>query len=685
MGATWTRHLATALAVWGLATPAGADELPPLPPLPLPAKPAATPRVEAPSLKASPEPAKATPPAATADDKSKAPAAPTQPEAQPAKGGSEATGAAPADAAKPAEAKAESAEKKPPASPVVDVDVSQVDPAAARAETAERLKALPPNDDKAATAATKALREVLEERVTLLNALDGEVKKRQAAENPKPSPEKEMAEGKAELERIKVILDQSAKDPDVLVPPLFRTPSGPGADAAQVSEAAQAEMKEAIDAAQADSKDKAAKLEQFRTDQTKKPATSLAALRAARDKTFQRVAAMKAKNTERAATSVEGKTPEARTLALEKLVNAGWETRVESERLRAQEAHIALETRRAELPALNAQVLEANALLAQKTLDRMKLRYRTLATRQEADLQKKAVAEQTRAVKSDDPLERYRAKRTAELLELEVRVQKGKNALTTNPSPSYEEQSALADRALNEFNEVKKLLDDGKVSHLDVLRLNNDFRRLGMERAKIVRNELAITANRLTLAENTLGTVELELIYDARDDQYELNNLLERLPKSLHPKAQAMFDEFERRHAALLIQRRDNLQKLAVRAEETHEQVLRRLSILDEHFGFIRTKLFWIRDEEPVGKATLTEVRQELTQLGRATLRVGGEAIDGAQWGRVSPEFLAASFGLVILPWPLYRLRRLLGRLGRVAVDKAPSVDRSPPSVPTET
>ena len=71
---------------------------------------------------------------------------------------------------------------------------------------------------------------------------------------------------------------------------------------------------------------------------------------------------------------------------------------------------------------------------------------------------------------------------------------KYENALATSPLPSLEEQKSLADRADDRLRRGKHLLDDGRVSHLDALRLNNDFRRIGPERARIVSHELAAAA-----------------------------------------------------------------------------------------------------------------------------------------------------------------------------------------------
>jgi potassium efflux system protein len=547
------------------------------------------------------------------------------------------------------------AESEPPAEKLTGPD-AQALASALREETAKRIEALPKADGKGASAATKALREVYEDRLGILNEWDKAAKQRADAENPESRPEKQAANGKAELERIKAIIDQSAKDLDVLLPPTFRKLP------ARVPDSVRSELKDAIDAAQAELKDGTAKLEQARADAAAKSGGGLAALRADRDKTHQKVASLKARNREREAAVSEAKTDDARTLAREKLTNGQWEARVEAERLKWQEALLTLQTKRSELDGLNLQVQDARVQLARKTLDRMKARYGTLAAREERDLQQAAAKEHSRAEKADDPLERYRAKRTAELLDLTARVLKSENALTTNPSPSLEEQRALADRAETDFTNVKHLLDDGKVSHLDALRLNNDFRRIGAERGRIIRNELAGAANQLTASENALSGVELELVYDARDDRFEFENLVERLPPDRHAQASALFDELERKHTDLLIRQRNALQKLAERADQTHEQVERRLRILDDHFGFIRTNLFWVRDEEPIGTATLVQAQRELKQVGRGLLRITAEACDTKAWGRISGEFLLAGVGLVVIPWPLGRLRRALSR-----------------------
>ena len=111
----------------------------------------------------------------------------------------------------------------------------------------------------------------------------------------------------------------------------------------------------------------------------------------------------------------------------------------------------------------------------------MQRRYREAAEAQENALKQAAARQENMARQSDDPLEQYRARRRADLLELEARVIKNEQALAAGTSPELEEQRNLADRAEADFAEIQHLLDDGNVSRLDALRLNNDFRRIGPE------------------------------------------------------------------------------------------------------------------------------------------------------------------------------------------------------------
>ena len=102
----------------------------------------------------------------------------------------------------------------------------ETDPAAARAATRERLKALPKDDAPEATAATKGLRTLFEERLALFEEREKAVKERLAAENPQTSPERLAEAWKADLARVSAALDATAKNPDALLPASFRDKAG---------------------------------------------------------------------------------------------------------------------------------------------------------------------------------------------------------------------------------------------------------------------------------------------------------------------------------------------------------------------------------------------------------------------------------------------------------------------------
>ena len=568
-------------------------------------------------------------------------------------------------------APAKALEPSPP-SPKVEETPLLSEEDALRAKTAERLSKLPKIDDNDAKSADKSLREVLEARLRLLDGWKAAVKERNAAESPQPSPEDEAADLKIELERTKAQIAAASKDRKTLVPPSFRNLP------ANVPESTRNEIKEAISNAEAELKETSAKFEEIRSQSSssKGKGDNAAAIRAGRDKQIQKIAGLKAKIQEREKAVVEAINPETREPAREKLLNARWELTVESERLKAMDANLSLIARRATVTELTLRGLEAHVSIATQSLQVLKNLHRTLSVREEQSLQQAAVIEKSRADKVEDPLERYRAKRSAELLELQATVLADENALTLNPPPTFDEQHMLAIHAETDLSNVKHLLDDGRVSHLDALRLNNDFRRIGIERERIEKSEMARTASRLANAENALSRVEIEIVYDGRDDRFELDNLLERLPKPLHPKLIAMFEEFEREHMKLLNRRQIALEKLATRAEETHDQVIKRLRILDEHFGFIRTHIFWVRDEEPVSLLTFSQANRETVLVARAMIRLIAEFGDRSLWGRFSPEFIIAAMGVVVLPWPLHRLSRSWGLSG----DQRPAgTERSSP------
>ena len=99
--------------------------------------------------------------------------------------------------------------------------------------------------------------------------------------------------------------------------------------------------------------------------------------------------------------------------------------------------------------------------------------------------------------------------------------------------------------------------------------------------------------------------------------------------------AQADFAELESKHRTLLVRQRAVLTKLVARASETLEQVTRRLRVLEEEYGFIRTHIFWVRDQEPIGP--------DDTHTGRPRAEKSGQGADeagpGGEPGAVGPAF----------------------------------------------
>ena len=65
----------------------------------------------------------------------------------------------------------------------------------------------------------------------------------------------------------------------------------------------------------------------------------------------------------------------------------------------------------------------------------------------------------------------------------------------------------------------------------------------------------------------------------------------------------------------------------------------RRLRVLEEEYGFIRTHIFWVRDQEPIGLATVPQAGHELKRLAKGLLKLAEEAGDrnrGAATSRAS-------------------------------------------------
>src|SRR5208282_5128385 len=343
----------------------------------------------------------------------------------------------------------------------------------------------------------QVLRAVLLERQALLDEHDQGVKELQELAHPRLSRERQSAAARSELERLQA---QLAQPPGSLLPPVFL------GSATEISKTALEEMKDAIESARAE---------------LAKAGSKQNALRTQRDQLYQQVATLKAPHQERETATSVANNPQLRLLAQERLTNTKLAARVAALRLKIAETKLALELALADVRELSQHVLEAHMQVSRKVLDQMQLRYREAAELRQRALKQAAATQESMARQADDPLEQYRARRRAEILELEARVVKNEQALAAGTDLALEEQHALADRAEADFVQIKQLLDDGNVSRLDALRLNNDFRRIGPERDRILRNELTSIETQLQYYENTLTSVELELIEDSLAVQVE--------------------------------------------------------------------------------------------------------------------------------------------------------------------
>ena len=567
------------------------------------------------------------------------------------------------------------------------------DAAALRAETLERLKvfeprvtgdAVPststprpsavggPNLPAAAAPATNALGapalpaiasdptgarplpELLRDRLRWLTEYENASAALQKATHPEPSPAQETAEAKEELARLKEILAQAAQSSESLLPPLFR------GQMVKVTPALASEMKDALESTSNEVKEWKSKLESLRGEIAKWDSLQKSRL-IERDRLFQHVTALTAKSQEYDTAVADAPTAQTRRLAHEQLVNFQWAVRVETLRLQVIEAQIALEAKQSLVRELKVDVYRAHLQIASRSLEPMKTRYKSVAEEQERELSQAKANEENKARLSDDPLERFRARRTSELMALEILVNKSEQARTISPPPSYEDQKTLADRAEIDFANIKELLEDGKVSRLDAVRLNNEFRRIGPERDQLLRNEMATVEAQLQFYENALTEVELELLQDSLHDRIEHDLLREGLPQSRWAEGEALVSDLERKQRLLLVRRRDALEKLADRASHTLQQVIRRLDTLNSEYGFIRTNIFWVRDQEPIGLLTITQGAREFNHLVRGMLRLAQEMVQHNLWGQPSGEFLATMFGVLALPVALVRLRRILG------------------------
>ena len=173
----------------------------------------------------------------------------------------------------------------------------------------------------------------------------------------------------------------------------------------------------------------------------------------------------------------------------------------------------------------------------------------------------------------------------------------------------------------------------------------------------ILRNELAQSSAANTYYENALTEAELAYFNDARDDRFERDALIETLPPARRAAAIAAIDDVEAKHKTLLKGRRDVLDKLLAKAEGTFQQVARRLKILDEQYAFVRTNIFWVRDSEPIGPATIALARKDAGRLFNSVVRLGTEPLDRANWSPMSAEFALSGVVALLLPVGIWRGR----------------------------
>ena len=99
------------------------------------------------------------------------------------------------------------------------------------------------------------------------------------------------------------------------------------------------------------------------------------------------------------------------------------------------------------------------------------------------------------------------------------------------------------------------------------------------------------------------------------------------------------------------------MERLTDSTGQTLEELGRRLGILDEEYGFIRTHLFWVRDQDPIGLGTLSQGIREFQRLVKDLLRLVQETAKPRHW-QPSVEFVVASLAVLCLPVGLVRLRR---------------------------
>ncbi len=548
-----------------------------------------------------------------------------------------------------------------------------------RAEVTGKLRALTETADAKAAGQAKAdprvttLKEIFKARLQLLDLHDSTAALLKGAENPEPTPEAEAAALKLSTERSRAAIEKSVADPHSLLPEAFRTPETP------TTEKQLAEMMEAVTAAQeaVDALKKA--LDDPADTPEKKPANPIAQARERREKARQTIAVLQKRIGESEAALANLAADEDRETACERLLNLKWELRVETLRLREADVRFTLETKRAELADARDEATKLDLEISRKRLEAMRQAHRHRVELQRTDLKKASATESARAQHTADPLERFRALRSKELLDEQALLQERELELAATPAVSLSDQTGKAEKAAEDFKRLKALVTGKRSTGLVAQRLNNSYRKLVPERAAIQRNELAMISGQLTRYENELTVVELDQLNETRGHHTLRDELLQALPTDRKAQALAILEDCERKQEEILDRRRRVLSELVDRADQTRQQVLLRLQILDDQYGFVRTHLFWVRDSPPLSRATIDAAQVEAAELTHALVVISAQPWSWAYWQKVTTDFVWASVGLVLSPWVLYRVRRGLRNL--LAQERAVSLPPEPSAI----
>ena len=585
------------------------------------------------------------------------PAAASQP-ATPPKADAATTTQPPAPDQKPAAV----ADSPPGGAPktAVNTEASPADPAAAATERLRKLDESAKEDasNPARAEWSKALREALNQRLSLLKQLDEARKARSNAEHPRAGSEREAEEIAQDAAQARQALS-ALRDPAKIatfLPETFRKTSDRVPDEKHLTE-----MKDAIGAAQTSLKELRDELDSLESETERKArAEELNQIRARREKRKKTLAGLAASASQQDAALGAATTVEARELIRERIANVALQSRIENERVREDDALVRSSEERARHEQAYADSLALQIAVVEKTVGEMQARYRTLSDRHRVRLEREAESSRRRADRETDPVERYRLKREAVVSALEAQIVKDEKDLTSAPGLALADQKRLADRAQEDLEGLRTLVEGGRSTTLVALRLANSYRRIAQQRESVVARDLAAAGALLTQLENELTSVELDALNDDREDREEFDSLSSQLTTAIdRDRARRVFEVVEKRHQMLLERRRAVLTKLVKRAEETRNEIVRRIALLDEQYAFIRTHIFWVRDAQPIGTTALRQCLREALTIAFAVGKLSEERLPEIE---LDDELALAILGVFGLPWPLYRARVALRR-----------------------